>query len=91
MEYQLDSIYLAYRTPSPTFVPLSTQSPGWRCHEFVLEGKTSGVDAPGGLPLILRFSRPKGCYPVGQTILLPVGLLSRAGTLILVIWNASAV
>jgi len=49
-------------------------------HRFELEGKTAGCGRPGGLPLILRFSRRPGWQPVGD----PVNLLSRGETLILV-------
>jgi hypothetical protein len=44
---------------------------------FSLEGKMAGGGAPGGLPLIDRFSRSQACS-------LPVSLPLRAGTLILV-------
>jgi|GEM_PF-1359132 len=40
----------------------------------------AGDGAPGGLPLISRFSRPAGGQPAGNPVSLPV----TAGTLILV-------
>jgi hypothetical protein len=44
------------------------------------EERGAGRGAPGGLPLILRFSRPSGGRPPGS----PVGPALRQGTLILV-------
>ena len=58
---------------------------------FHLEGKISGGDAPGRLPLISRFSRSPGCQPGDDAPLkagvVPVNLPLRAGTFILVNWG----
>jgi hypothetical protein len=52
----------------------------------MLEGKISGGGSPGGLPLILRFSRNTGWQPVWQWNIcpFPVNPIRRWGTLILV-------
>jgi hypothetical protein len=56
---------------------------GWN---FILEGKMAGGGSPGGLPLILRFSRAPGRQPARwrkifrRTVNLPL----KAGTLVLV-------